>query len=107
TTPAAKDLAHFHPRIPAIIPPDAFDLWLNCREADAETASSLLLPARVGALRYHEVTSAVNRHANDDASLIAPITDEQRAAEDAPPAKPVRKPKAPIKPTDEGQGSLF
>jgi putative SOS response-associated peptidase YedK len=107
TTPAAKDIAHFHPRMPAIISPDAFDLWLNCREADAETASSLLLPARVGALRYHEVTSAVNRHANDDASLIAPISDEQRAAEDAPPAKPARKPKPAAKQADDDQGSLF
>jgi putative SOS response-associated peptidase YedK len=107
TTAAAKDLAHFHPRMPAIIPPDAFDLWLNCREADAETASSLLLPARVGALRYHEVTSAVNRHINDDASLIAPITDEQRAIEDAPPAKPPRKPKPDAKQADDDQGSLF
>jgi hypothetical protein len=93
--------------MPAIIPSDAFDLWLNCREADAETASSLLLPARVGALRYHEVTSAVNRHVNDDASLIAPMSDEQRAAEDAPPARPPRKPKPDAKPADDGQGSLF
>ena len=93
--------------MPAIIPPDAFDLWLNCREADAETASSLLIPARTGALHFHEVSSAVNRHVNDDASLIAPITDEQRAAEDAPPEKPARKPKAPAKPADDEQGSLF
>lgn len=107
TTAAAKDLAGVHPRMPAIIPPDAFDLWLNCRAADAETASSLLLPARVGALRFHEVSSAVNRHVNDDASLIEPITDAQRAAEDAPPAKPERKPRGPAKPPDEGQGSLF
>ena len=103
TTAAAKDLVGFHPRMPAIIPPDAFDLWLNCRVADAETASALLVPARVGALRFHEVSSAVNRHVNDDASLIAEITDAQRTAEDAPP----RKPKAPGKPVDDGQGSLF
>jgi putative SOS response-associated peptidase YedK len=107
TTAAAKDLAAFHPRMPAIIPPDAFDLWLNCREADAETASALLMPACPGALRYHEVSSAVNRHVNDEASLIAPIDDAQRAVEDAPPDKPPRKPKRDVKPVDDGQGSLF
>ena len=93
--------------MPAVIPPEAFDLWLNVRAADAEVASSLLMPARVGAFRFHEVSSAVNRHVNDDASLIASITDEQRAAEDAANAPQPRKAKAPAKPVDDDQGSLF
>jgi len=108
TTAAARDLASFHPRMPAVIHPDAFDLWLNVRAADAEVASSLLIPTRVGEFRWHEVSSAVNRHANDDASLIEPLTDAQRAAEDAANSvatRNVTKPRA--KPADDGQGSLF
>jgi len=107
TTPAAKDLVSFHPRMPAVIAQDAFDFWLNCRAADADVASSLLTPTPVGAFRWHEVSSAVNRHTNDDATLVEPITEDQRSAEDAAADAPPRKAKAAAKPADEGQGSLF
>ena len=110
TTPAAKDLAGFHPRMPAVIPPDAFDLWLNCRTADADVASALLAPARPGDFRWHEVSSAVNRHVNDNAALIEPITEEQRKAEEAASsamaARNAAKSRAAERP-DDGQGTLF
>jgi putative SOS response-associated peptidase YedK len=108
TTDASKDLAGFHPRMPAVIQPAAFDLWLNTRAADAETASSLLIPAPVGSFRWHEVSSRVNHHVNDDATLVEPITDEQRKAE-AEAAQPARKVavKGSRKGADDGQGSLF
>jgi hypothetical protein len=49
----------------------------------------------------------VNHADNDDAQLVLPITDEERAAEEAPKAarRPARKP--PSAATDDGQGSLF
>jgi hypothetical protein len=49
----------------------------------------------------------VNHVDNDDAQLILPISEEQRAAEEADkaPRRPVRK--APPAVTDDGQGSLF
>jgi hypothetical protein len=50
----------------------------------------------------------VNHADNDDAQLILPVTDEQRAAEDAPkPAKRATPRKAPPPAVDDGQGSLF
>ena len=35
TVPANRALAHLHERMPAIVPPEAFDLWLDCRNVDA------------------------------------------------------------------------
>ena len=110
TTPAATDLAAFHSRMPAVIRPDGFELWLNSRTADADVASALLIPARAGEFRWHEVSSAVNRHVNDNASLIEPITDAQRDAEEAAAsamaAQRAGKPSARAA-EDDGQGSLF
>ncbi len=51
TTAANRELAHLHDRMPVILPPEAFDLWLDCRNVDAMTATALLAPAREGAAR--------------------------------------------------------
>src|SRR5262252_5448375 len=45
TTAANRALRSIHDRMPVIVPPDAFDLWLNCREVDATTAAVLIAPA--------------------------------------------------------------
>jgi hypothetical protein len=69
---------------------------------------SLMVAPRAGEFAWHEISTRVNRVANDDAQLLLPITDEQRAAEEEP-APPKRA--APRKPASEagndGQGSLF
>src|ERR1700735_4946205 len=41
TTAANRTLAPIHERMPVVIPPAAFDLWLDCAEVDAETAAAL------------------------------------------------------------------
>lgn len=81
TTAASKDLESFHPRMPAVIAPDAFAAWLDTRDTDIEGALALLAPAPSGTFTWHEVSKAVNHVANDSAALIEPITDEQRARE--------------------------
>jgi putative SOS response-associated peptidase YedK len=105
TAQAGADLAVLHHRVPVTIAPVDFDRWLDCRADDAEDAMALMTAPAEGEFAWHEVSTRVNRTANDDAQLILPITDEQRAAE-AP--KPARK-AAPGKPApvDDGQGSLF
>lgn len=45
TTAANRTLAPIHDRMPVIVPPDGFDLWLDCARVDAETASALIAPA--------------------------------------------------------------
>jgi hypothetical protein len=65
----------------------------------------LLAPPAEGTFGWHEVSSRVNHADNDDAELLLPITDEQRAAEASkPPNRLVRKAAAAA---DDGQGSLF
>lgn len=79
TTDANRTLAAIHPRMPVILPPEAFDLWLDCTKVDAKTAAALLSAAREDLLESHEVSTAVNRVANDSEALIAPL----RRAEEA------------------------
>ncbi len=101
TTPANRTLRGLHDRMPAVIPPEAFDLWLDCTNVDAVTASALLVPAPDDTFAAHEVSTAVNRAANDSAALIEPVAPN---AEEPPPPKPIARAKAK---KDDGQASLF
>ncbi|MBU6458377.1 MAG: SOS response-associated peptidase [Bradyrhizobium sp.] len=107
TAAASPDLAVLHHRVPVTIRPVDFDRWLDGRAYDVETAMALLIAPREGEFAWHEISTRVNRVANDDAQLLLPITDEQRAAEKPVVAKRAmpRKP-APLT-GNEGQGSLF
>src|SRR5438552_7848541 len=99
TTQANRELAALHSRMPAIIPERAFDLWLDCAAFDEVTATALLDPAPDGLLEAYEISSAVNRTANDGPALIEPVS----AAAPPPPAPPRKA----VKPRDERQPSLF
>ena len=106
TTTANRALSAIHPRTPVIVPPDAFDLWLDCANVDAHTAATLIAPAADGLLEAHEVSPAVNRVANDDPTLI----ERTSGAPDllAPPkAAPADRRAASKRKADDGQGSLF
>ncbi len=107
TAPASADLAVLHHRVPVTIAPDDFERWLDCGAYDVDAVMSLLMGPDEGEFVWHEVSTRVNRVANDDAQLILPITAEQREAEEPKPAKKAspRKP-APVA-SDDGQGSLF
>jgi hypothetical protein len=61
----------------------------------------------VGEFVWHEVSMRVNHVANEDAQLILPMTDEQRAAEQTKPARKEHPRKAASADSDDGQGSLF
>jgi putative SOS response-associated peptidase YedK len=70
TTTANRELAPIHDRMPVIVPPEAFDFWLDCKNVDAETAAALIVPLREGALDIYPVSNAVSRAANDAPTLI-------------------------------------
>lgn len=100
TTRANATLGAIHDRMPVIVPPEAFDLWLNCKDVDAETAAAIIAPAPDDMLEAYPISTAVNRVANDNAQLIEPLAVN---AEPEPPPRPRRvKVKA-----DDGQGTLF
>ena len=107
TTTANRALSAVHTRMPVIVRPDAFDLWLDCANVDAATAAALITPAPEELLEAYEVSPAVNRVANDDPSLIERAT----AALEVGPAvdgKTAADKKSRRKPAiDNGQGSLF
>ncbi|HET6838253.1 MAG TPA: SOS response-associated peptidase [Bradyrhizobium sp.] len=107
TAPASRDLAALHHRVPVTIRPDDFDSWLDCRAHDAEAVMAMLTAPREGEFVWHEVSTRVNRVANDDAQLILPITPEEVAAEESKPAKKAAPRKAASVTPDDGQGSLF
>jgi putative SOS response-associated peptidase YedK len=108
TAPAGASVAVLHHRVPVTIAPGDFDRWLDCSINDAETAMALLTAPEEGEFVWHEVSTRVNRVANDDAQLTLPITPEQIEAEAPKPAKKTapRKPE-PAASEDDGQGSLF
>jgi putative SOS response-associated peptidase YedK len=95
TTAANRLLAPIHDRMPVVIAPEAFDLWLDCKKVDAATAAALIAPAPANLFEAYEISTAVNRAANDSPALIAPL---------GPQPTPAAKPKT-IK--DDGQSSLF
>jgi putative SOS response-associated peptidase YedK len=107
TAPASADLAPLHNRVPVTIAHGDFDRWLDCGAHGVEEVMALLKPPREGEFAWHEVSTRVNRVANDDAQLILPITAEEREREEPTPLKKraVRKPAAVV--SDDGQGSLF
>ena len=92
TTTANRALAPIHERMPVIVPPDAFGLWLNASEVDVHAAAALIVPAPDEFLDAYEVSTAVNRVANDSPALIAPAPDAPEAQAEAPaPSKAQRK----------------
>ena len=74
TTRANRALADIHERMPVIVPPDAFNLWLDCTNVDANAAAALIAPAPDNLLEAYEVSTAVNRTANDNPKLVERIS---------------------------------
>ena len=79
TTNANRTCAAIHDRMPAIIAPAAFDLWLDSDKVDAKTAAALIAPAPESLLEAYEISTAVNRVANDSPALIEPVTAQAAA----------------------------
>ena len=67
TTTANHALEGLHDRMPVVVPPDAFALWLNCAQVDATTAAGLIVPAPDDTIESYPVSTDVNRVAHDNA----------------------------------------
>src|SRR5579862_6952966 len=105
TTTANRTLAAVHERMPVFVAPEAFDLWLDWANVEADVAAALIAPADEGLLEVYEVSAAVNRVVNDSSALIAPVPAGAAQAAVNPPTAKEKKAKQP-KPSD-GQASLF
>jgi len=107
TTNANRILAAIHDRMPVFVPPEAFDLWLDCANVEADVAAALIKPAADRLLEAYEVGMAVNRVANDSAALIAPSSAAATARAQAVAGVPVKKEKPKKANEPDGQASLF
>jgi len=106
TTTANRVLAPIHDRMPVVIAPEAFDLWLDSARVNAATAAALIMPAPDNLFEAYEISTAVNRTANDSAALIEPLGSPAAATAPAIPERAAAKPKTKPK-IDNGQASLF
>ena len=77
TTAANARVAELHDRMPAILAPDAYAIWLDPARAAAALAR-LLAPLAVDALLVRQVGPRVNRVENDDPALLDAVPEPPR-----------------------------
>ncbi len=107
TTNANDALSDIHHRMPVIVPPEAFNLWLDCTKVDAKTAETIIKPAPDDLLDAYPISTAVNQVGNDSSQLIEPMPTTRQATTVAS-AKATAKRKVERKSKgDDTQGSLF
>jgi putative SOS response-associated peptidase YedK len=79
TIPANALAGLLHDRMPAILEPGDFSAWLDVDGVEPAKAAALLKPAPEAALELIEIGPSVNRAANDDAGVQAPVAPPIRA----------------------------
>jgi putative SOS response-associated peptidase YedK len=72
TTPNAV-ISPVHDRMPVILDPDSYDLWLDPGMTNAAATSELLKPCDGRLMRCFPVSARVNCVANDDEECCAPV----------------------------------
>jgi putative SOS response-associated peptidase YedK len=83
TTTANTLLGRLHDRMPAIVEPRDASAWLDVDRVDAAKGLALVKPSPESALELVEVGPSVNRAANDDERVQAPVAAPIRFAESA------------------------
>jgi len=73
TTPGGADMAGIHDRMPVILDPATFDLWLDPANDDAEELLALLRPPPAGTVVHHPVGPRVGNVRNNEPALIEPV----------------------------------
>lgn len=72
TTPNAVTSA-VHDRMPVILDPDSYDLWLDPGMTDVVEVSNLLKPSDAGLMKSYPVSTRINHVANDDEECSRPV----------------------------------
>jgi len=76
TTPNAVT-ARVHDRMPVILDPDDYDLWLDPGMNNVTAATDLLKPYEARLMRCYPISTRINQVANDDAECSARVELEQ------------------------------
>lgn len=73
TTTANGVLKAIHDRMPVILPPDAYNAWLDPTMRDVERVQALLTPYPADQMVAYPVSTRVNNTSNDSPECIAPF----------------------------------
>jgi len=73
TTDANELMQPIHERMPVILPPDQYDLWLDPRCQDSEKLAKLLQPFPAGRMLAYRVSTLVNNPKNDVPQCVEAI----------------------------------
>lgn len=73
TTQAGDDIDGIHDRMPVVIEPDAYDVWLTATDDELAALEALCVPARAGTLVHHPVDVRVGSVRNDGPELIEAV----------------------------------
>jgi putative SOS response-associated peptidase YedK len=72
TTQPNDLIKDIHNRMPVILPPQAYDLWLTPGEVERRQLQGLLSPYPSEEMKAHAVSRLVNNPANDEPACIVP-----------------------------------
>jgi putative SOS response-associated peptidase YedK len=78
TTAANAVMRPVHHRMPVILPPSIWKMWLGASPAEAENLLDLLQPASNDLLLSHPVTPRIGNPAFDGPACVEPVEDERR-----------------------------
>jgi putative SOS response-associated peptidase YedK len=76
TTTAEDSLGQIHDRMPMLVEPGDYALWLDPAVSDARALSGLLVPASPGRLEAYPVSTEVNNVKNNGPQLLDPLVSE-------------------------------
>jgi putative SOS response-associated peptidase YedK len=68
-----EKMAEIHDRMPVMLPPEAWDQWLDPDQQDTDLLGKLLVPAPSELITFHPVSTEVNNVRNGGEHLIDPI----------------------------------
>jgi putative SOS response-associated peptidase YedK len=77
TTTSNAVTSAVHDRMPVILDPDTYDLWLDPGMRDMRAVSDMMKPYDPRAMRCFPVTRRINHVVNDDEECSAPVELEQ------------------------------
>lgn len=72
TTSANATMEPIHDRMPVIIAPEHFDVWLDCTTGTSKVAETLLMPPPAGLLEIVDVNPRLNNPRNEGPDLHMP-----------------------------------
>ncbi|WP_298958956.1 SOS response-associated peptidase [uncultured Roseibium sp.] len=78
-------MSGIHHRMPVILKPEVFDVWLDTANVDVREAKKLLVPVEDDFLVADPVSTRVNKVVNDDEDVQRPVSEDEMVLAHAKP----------------------